>query len=312
MGMPIIEGYVVERLIKEGGFGSVYLVKRMLDKKTYAIKILHPKINLQAKARAQFAKEISLLSSLSHPYIVKVFGPVKDAPRAAMLMEYFESETLKELLVRKAPLLEEKGVGVFRRICEALKYLHECKIVHKDIKPENILVAANGEVRLIDFSIAEEINFWATLRTILQMRKRDGTPLYMSPEQVKKETVDGRSDIYSLGAAFYQVFGGRPHITAGSEKALLQQHLKAVVPKMRNFNKKVPHQLDAIVMRMLQKHKEERYQSMSEVLFDLNRYTSEDRIGKASEDTTERVGKATEDTAEESKAAKVEESKAKK
>lgn len=290
MGMPIIEGYVVEKLIKEGGFGSVFLVKRMLDKKTFAVKILHPKINTQAKARAQFAKEIQLLLSLSHPYIVKVIGPVKEAPRAAMLMEYFESETLKELLVKKSPLLEEKGVGVFRKMCEALKYLHECKIVHKDIKPENILVANNGDVRLIDFSIAEEINFWSTLRTILQMRKRDGTPLYMSPEQVKKETVDGRSDIYSLGAAFYQVFGGRPHITAGSEKALLQQHLKANVPKMRNFNKKVPHQLDAIIMRMLQKRKEDRYQSMAEVLFDINRYTAEDRIGKATEDAPEDKG----------------------
>ena len=274
MGMPIIEGFVVERLIKEGGFGSVYLAKRVSDKKLFAIKLVHPKFSVQLSARMQFAKEIKLLSSLNHPYIIKVQGALKDAPRPAMLMEYFESETLKDLVIAKSPLLEEKGVGIFRKMCEALKYLHEQKIVHKDIKPENILVAANGDVRLIDFSIAEKINWWSMLKP----RKREGTPLYMAPEQIKKERLDGRADIYAMGAAFYLVFGGRAHITAGSEKALLQQHLKAQVPKLRQFNKKVPYLLDNIILRMLNKHKEERYQSMAEVLFELNRFTTGDSM----------------------------------
>lgn len=276
MALPIIEAFVVEKMIKEGGFGVVYLAKRVADKKIFAVKILHPHINTHWRFRSQFYREINLLTKLDHPYIIKVFGFLKGAPRAAMLMEYFESETLKTLLVNKSPLIEEKGIGVFRKLLEAYKYIHEHKIIHKDTKPENILVDDKGDVRVIDFSIAQEKSMWS----FLSRQRREGTPLYMAPEQINKTPLDARVDIYALGATFYYVFSGRPHITASSEKALLQQQLKAPVPKMRQFNKKIPYQLDSIILRMLQKRPEERYQSAAEVLFDLNRFTTEDYLIK--------------------------------
>ena len=274
MGL-IIEGYVVEKLIKEGGFGAVYRVKRVLDKKILALKIL--KGNASMGVKSQFYKEAKLLSKFNHPNIIKVHGIENKAPLPAILMEYFESETLRALILNQSPLIAQKGVGIFRKVSEALKYLHQQNIIHKDLKPENILVSPKGEVRLIDFSIAEKLGFLS----FLKRRKLEGTPLFMAPEQIKKKPLDCRTDIYSLGATFYYFFSGKQHITAGSEKALLQQQLRASIPSMRRTNKEIHYQLDKIILRMLRKRPEERYQSIAEMLFDLNRHLPHEYLSKA-------------------------------
>ena len=280
----IIEGFVVEKLIKKGGFAEVYRVKRVLDRKILAIKILRPDTN-NRKNKGLLYKEAKLLAQFDHPTIIKGFGIVHFAPRAAILMEYFEHNTLQSLIVNKSPLLEEKGIKIFRAVAEALKYLHEKqKIIQKDVKPENILVNEEAEVRLVDYNISEKLDFWSYLRD----RKRQGTILYMSPEQLRKEKLDFRTDIYSLGATFYLAFGGRHHIKADSEKALIQQQLRGVVAKLRTFNKKVPYQIDNIIMRMLKKRREDRYQSMAEILFELNRFTTEDYLVKPSSQDTKK------------------------
>ncbi len=267
-----IPGYSIERLIKEGGFGTVYQAKRAIDRQTVAIKMLNPAPASHWLQREEFYHEVKLLKSLNHPYIVKTYGVIQGTPRPAMCMEYFESETLKTLILQKSTILGDKGIGIFRKICESLQYLHSLKIVHKDIKPENILVNAQGEVRLIDFSIAEKLSFFSMFKP----RRREGTPLYMAPEQIQCKRPDARTDIFALGAAFYEAFSGRAHLTAPSDKALLQQQLKAPVTKMRAFNKKIPYQLDSIILRMLKKRPEERFQSISEILFELNKFATSD------------------------------------
>ncbi len=269
-----IPGYSIDRLIKEGGFGTVYQGKRVADRQVVAIKILNQKPATEWAQREQFYQEVKLMLGFKHPYILKVYGVIPDAPRPAMSMEYFESETLKTMILQKSPLLQERGIGTFRKILEALKYLHDLKIIHKDIKPENILVNKQGDVRLIDFSIAECLNW----RSFFKFRTREGTPLYMAPEQIRRERPDYRTDIFAMGATFYEAFAGRAHITAVSDKALLQQQLKASISKIRSFNKKIPYQIDEILLRMLRKKREERYQSVAEVLFDLNKFTTDDSL----------------------------------
>ena len=172
-----IEGYIIEKLIKEGGFGGVYLAKRAKDRKVVAIKVLNEMASAQMRLKMQFNAEAKLLTQLDHPNIVKAICLIDGSPRPAFAMEYFESETLKTLILNKSPLIEDKGIGMFRKIADALKYLHSKKIIHKDIKPENILVSKDGDVRLIDFSISEKISFWS----IFKRRTREGTILYMSP-----------------------------------------------------------------------------------------------------------------------------------
>ncbi len=277
MSSLFIQGYIIEKLIKQGGFGAVYLARRATDRQWVAIKILNTEAASSIKSQMQFSYEVSLLSKLNHPYIVRVYGKISQAPKPAMEMEYFESETLKTLILQKSPLIMEKGIGIFRKVLEGMKYLHSKKIIHKDLKPENILVNPLGDVRLIDLSIAEKVNFFS----FFKKRTREGTPLYMAPEQIQRKRPDYRTDIFALGATFYELFSGRSHIKASSDKAILQQQLKGVITKMRQVNKQVPYQLDNIILRMLKKNPEERYQSMAEVLFDLNKFTTQDAFLKA-------------------------------
>lgn len=281
MGL-IIEGFVIENLIKAGGFAGVYKVKRVIDKKTFAIKILHPKAAADRGIKSQFYREVKLLTGLRHPNIVEVYEFLTVAPRPALLMEYFDSNTLYSLIVNKSPLIQEKGLAIFRKVALALEYLHDWNILHKDIKPENILISKDGDVRLIDFSIAEKLSKVALPRffSFLRRRKREGTPLYMSPEQIRREQLDCRTDIYSLGATFYRAFLGTSHIKADSEKSVLQQQLQGQVTKMRHINRQIPYQVDNIIMRMLKKRREDRYQSIKEMLFDLKRFPSQDSLTK--------------------------------
>ena len=280
-----IPGYAIEKMIREGGFGAVYLAKRVKDRQIVALKILNANAASQMKTTMQFYSEAKLLLKMNHPYIIRIYGLVPQAPRPAIDMEYFASDTLKSLILQKSPLLVTHGIGIFRKICEALKYLHSQKIIHKDLKPENILVNQEGDVRLIDFSIAEKVNFFSYFRR----RSREGTALYMAPEQIRRQRPDFRTDIFSLGATFYEAFAGRTHITAVSDKALLKQQLKAVISKMRHFNKTVPYQLDNIILRMLRKQPDERYQSIAEILFDLNKFTSDDCVYKPGQHFTEKI-----------------------
>ena len=280
-----IPGYTIEKTIREGGFGVVYLAKRVKDRQVVAIKMLNVNAASQMKTTRQFYSETKLLIKLEHHYIIKVYGVIPQAPRPAMDMEYFASDTLKTMILQKSPLLVTHGIGIFRKICESLKYLHSQKIIHKDLKPENILVNSEGDVRLIDFSIAEKVNFFSYFRR----RSREGTALYMAPEQIRRQRPDYRTDIFSLGATFYEAFAGRTHITAVSDKALLKQQLKAVISKMRHFNKKVPYQLDVIILRMLRKHPDERYQSIAEILFDLNKFTTRECVYTPGHERTEKI-----------------------
>lgn len=266
----IVAGYKIEKLIKKGGFGEVYYALRIKDKKYVAIKVLNEKGCKSRSERALFQKEAKFLESIDHPYIIKLDSVIKESKRPAIALEYFKSNTLKTWILQKSPLLMTKGVKVLFYVAEALEYLHEQKIIHKDIKPENILVDDQGETRLIDFSIAEKMSLFSKIR----LRKREGTPLYMSPEQVRKEVLDVRSDIYSLGACFYEAFSGAPHAQANTEKAMMQKQLKGTIPKIRQFNKNVPHKLESIIMRMLSKNKNTRYGTIKEILYELKKFAN--------------------------------------
>lgn len=270
----IVPGYKIEKPVKSGGFAEVYYALRIKDKKHLAIKVLNESGCKNARIRSLFQREAKLLESLNHPYIIKIDSVIKESKRPAIAMDYFESDMLKTWILNKSPLLMKKGMKVFIQMAKALDYVHQNKIVHKDIKPENILVNDEGESRLIDFSIAEKESFFSKILP----KKLEGTPLYMSPEQIRKEALDARSDIYALGATFYEVFAGVPHIQGKSEKAILQKQLKSSVPKIRQFNKNVPYKLEIIVMRMLEKDKSKRYKTMKEVLYEIKKFADENYV----------------------------------
>ncbi|WP_372368443.1 serine/threonine-protein kinase [Candidatus Uabimicrobium sp. HlEnr_7] len=267
----IVSGYKIEKPIKSGGFAEVYYALRIKDKKYLAIKVLNEAGCKNSRIRKLFQREAKLVESLKHPNIIKLDCVIKESKRPAIALEYFESETLKAWILNKNPLSMKRGVKSFIQMAKALHYLHENNIIHKDVKPENILVNKDGEARLIDFSIAEKTNFFSKLLP----KKREGTPLYMSPEQVRKENLDPRCDIYSLGATFFEVFAGTPHIQGKNEKAILQKQMKGSIPKIRQFNKSIPHKLEIIILRMLEKDKDKRYKTMREVLYEVGKFADE-------------------------------------
>lgn len=276
----IVTGYKIENPIKSGGFAEVYYALRIKDKKHVAIKVLNHNGCKDSRIRRLFQNEAKLMASLDHPNIIKVDSVIKESKRPAIALEYFESETLKTWILNKNPLIMQKGMKVFIQMAKALQYVHENNIIHKDIKPENILVNNAGEARLIDFSIAEKLSFFSKLRP----KKREGTPLYMSPEQVRKDNLNGQCDIYALGATFYEAFAGTPHVQGKSEKAILQKQLKGSIPKMRQFNKNVSHKLETVIMRMLEKNREKRYKTMREVLYELGKFADENYQIQAGEE----------------------------
>lgn len=201
-----ILNYTIIRKIGEGGMGRVFLAKNKSIAQFVAIKMLHPRYASNPALRERFRQEAIMLSSLNHPNIVKFLNFVENEYGVFLIMEYVEGMTLDDYLNKKTGLLvEAKAFPMMDQILNAFAYAHERNLVHRDIKPGNILVDNDGNIKVLDFGIAQILNDAA-----LQNDKYTGTPEYMSPEQIQGKPLDVRSDIYSLGVVFHQMLTGRP------------------------------------------------------------------------------------------------------
>ncbi|MBI2898708.1 MAG: serine/threonine protein kinase, partial [Planctomycetes bacterium] len=190
MAPTSLRGYVVQEEVKEGSIGTVYRVTDSRNR-TLALKQISAGNAVQPRKRREFRKEYEIQKRLDHPAIVKVFDYVEMAPQDFFTMEYFESESLKVTMFHLPERIRKREFRLLRRLAEALEHVHSKGIIHKDIKPENVLVDAKGDIRLIDFSLGQtRWDRW------LQFGKRvEGTPLYMAPEQIRGGRCDERTDI---------------------------------------------------------------------------------------------------------------------
>ncbi len=268
--MVLVTGYKVEKRIKDGGFSSVYKGTRISDGKVVALKMVS-EAGLRDRAKFRmFKREVDILGNLKHHYIVDILEYVTEATRPTIAMDYFDSENLKTRVMRGDQVIKSRFIKIFATICEALQFLHENKVVHKDIKPENILVNDEGETRLIDFSLAVKQDFMSKL--FGSGRKVQGTPLYMSPEQIRNKALDVRSDIYSLGCTVYEVLTRRPPHMAQSQEQLLLKHLKENPSPPSQKDKNIPEDINIMVMKMLHKNPDKRPQTPAEILDLLHTY----------------------------------------
>ncbi len=261
----ILNGYRLVNLIQTGQHSQIWEAEDVYSGRRYALKVLLPEAARDPLHRRLLANEAKVGMQLSHPYIVKTYKyfPDKEAPH--LIMELFPSVNLAVRIIRKHPVVHQQARKIIEQAASALDYLHEKGFVHKDVKPTNLLVAGSGDVRLIDFALAERMGgFLAGL--FRRSRKVQGTRSYMAPEQIRGQRVDQRADIYSFGCTIYEMLTGRPPFRADSPAALLYKQIHEKPRPVRTFNPNVTELMDNLVMQLLEKDPAKRPQSMREFL----------------------------------------------
>ncbi len=257
------DSFHLERLLGRGGMGSVYLAREPALDRLVAIKVLPPDRARSSDVAERFRREARTAAQLSHPNIVPLLTFGEDDGLLYFVMGYVEGEPLSSRLLREGRLQTGEAVRVLAELAEALGYAHGRGVVHRDVKPENILLEQpKGVVRLTDFGVAKGLSSPSSLTTEGAVI---GTPHYMSPEQASgRADVDIRSDIYSMGALAFTLFTGRPPFTGRTASDILRQHLSKEPPRLRDHVSELPAALDEAVRRCLAKEPSARWSSAGE------------------------------------------------
>jgi eukaryotic-like serine/threonine-protein kinase len=263
--------YAVDRVLGRGGMAVVYLARDRKHDRPVAIKVLRPEIVVGAGAQ-RFLLEIQILARLQHPHILALLDSAtteEASPRPFYVMPYVEGESLRERLTREGPLPVPEALRLVREAGEALHYAHGQGLIHRDVKPENILLS-QGHALVADFGIARAAGVAAGER-LTQVGIGMGTPAYMSPEQVEgNRDVDGRADQYSLACVLYELLAGQPPFTGPSAGAVLARQVLDPVPPLTTLRPAVPGSVRRAVERALSKSPADRYGALPEFLAGLD------------------------------------------
>ncbi len=257
--------YKILEKLGEGGMGIVYKATDIKLDRTVAIKFLPSHLSAEEENKQRFMREAKSAAALNHPNILSVYEIDEDNGSLFLVMEFVDGQTLKSYI---STLTSGTGVPVLQSIvwieqmCRGLKAAHDMNIIHRDIKTENIMINKDGRLKIMDFGLAKLKSNVGITKTGTSL----GTLAYMSPEQVQGIPADHRSDIWSLGIVFYELLTGELPFKAEHEAALLYLITGENPPAPNLLNKKIPHQLDAIVKRMLEKNREIRFQNIDELM----------------------------------------------
>src|ERR687897_1986 len=239
--ITVTDRYTVDRELGRGGMAVVYLARDRKHDRPVAIKILRPEI-VAGEAAQRFLREIQILARLQHPHILPLLdsGVTDEAsPRPFYVMPYVEGESLRQRLTREGPLPETEAIRLVRETGEALHYAHGEGLIHRDVKPENVLLS-QGHALVADFGIARAVGA-AAGDQVTQAGVGLGTPAYMSPEQAEgSREVDGRADQYSLACVLYELLAGQPPFTGHSAAAVLARQVLDPVPPITTLRPGVP------------------------------------------------------------------------
>jgi serine/threonine-protein kinase len=261
------------------GRGGMAEVRRGLDNRlgrSVAIKRLRVDLASDATFQARFRREAQSAASLNHPTIVSVYDTGEEPdPNGSgvtipyIVMELVTGKTLRDLIREGRKIMPERALEITSGVLEALDYSHRAGIVHRDIKPGNVMLTPQGQVKVMDFGIARAVA--DTSSTMTQTAAVIGTAQYLSPEQARGETVDARSDLYSTGCLLYELLTGRPPFVGESPVSVAYQHVREQPLPPSSFDPDIPPEVDAVVLKALAKNREERYQSASEMRADIHR-----------------------------------------
>ena len=271
LGTKLGDRYLIEELVGVGGMCNVYRAFDAEALRTVAVKILRDEYAADEEYLRRFRNESRAINALSHPNIVKIYDVVLDVPNPYLVMEYVSGITLKEYIERKKPVPGRTAANIAGLVLTALQCAHENGIVHRDVKPQNIMVTEKGEVKVMDFGIARF--------AMSQSRTIDGNAIgsvhYISPEQALGGAVDQRTDIYSVGVILFEMLCGKLPFDAESPISVALQQVEQNPKALRSLNPNVPAGLEQITLHAMAKDPDCRYQNCGEMISDLRRWLAD-------------------------------------
>ncbi len=260
-----LDAYRIEEPVARSGMASIYRAVDTRDNRVVALKIPHPDLEADPILFDRFKREAGIGEKLCHPRVMRVFGG-EDRSRIYMVMEWCDGRLLRQIL-DEGRISQDRAIAITIAVLEALQYIHDNGVVHRDMKPENVMADAHDNVKLIDFGIASDAG--ARRLTYANLTATLGTPNYISPEQVKGKRGDGRSDIYAIGVMLYEMLTGKLPFTGSNPMQVMNDRLLNYPIPPTVLNSAISPQLQEVIYRALERDPKNRYAKASEFAHDL-------------------------------------------
>ena len=265
IGMRLKNRYEIQELIGVGGMANVYKALDTIEQRVVAVKVLREEFLSNEDFVRRFKNESKAIGELSHPNIVKVYDVITDESIQCIVMEYVDGITLKEYIEYKKILPWKEAVHFTIQILRALQHAHDHGIIHRDIKPQNIMLLADRTIKVMDFGIAR----FSRTESQTMTDKAIGSVHYISPEQARGDAIDDKADIYSVGVMLFEMLTGKLPFEADSPVSVAIKQIQSIPTRPREINKDIPVGIEEITLRAMQKDTSQRYQSAAEMLKDL-------------------------------------------